>query len=260
MSIQSTEAGNNSAANFVAVGDDSIFNGAIVYGYAIFRRTRLKSLIRGVRDIKRRFNIPDDVEIHCKDLRLEVSRTKLGLQHLTDRDVESVYRNVVTLINQCDVLVKYGLAFEEKIKAFWDSGSIVLEGGGTTVEVPVKFDVKGILGLLAQMGLASPGGKVPNVEQMEVYVASDSTKVKFLGDKARQAHYWAKGFNDMGTGAVLYTAPNIGGCPSELFEIADVIAYMCSHAAHGKAEQPFFHELLSSVRSKIRHEYKLEIE
>jgi hypothetical protein len=145
-------------------------------------------------------------------------------------------------------------------RACWDSGSIVLESGGTTVEVPVKFDVKGILGLLAQMSLASQlGGKVPNVEQMEVFVALDSTKVKFLGDKARQAHYWARGFNDMGTGPVLYTAPNIGGCASELFEIADVIAYMCSHAAHGKAEQPFFHELLSSVRSKIRHKYKLEI-
>lgn len=161
MGIQSTEAGNNPAANFVAVGDDSVFNGAIVYGYAIFRRTRLKSLIRGVRDIKRRFNIPDDVEIHCKDLRLEVSRAKLGLQHLTDHDVESVYRNVVTLINQCDVLVKYGLAFEEKIRSFWDSGSTVLEGGGTSVEVPVKFDVKGILGLLAQVGLASQPASQP---------------------------------------------------------------------------------------------------
>lgn len=259
MGIQSKEAGKNPTANFIAVGDDSVFNGAIVYGYAIFRRTRLKSLIRGIGDIKKRFNIPDNVEIHCKDLRLEVSRKKLGLQHLTDRDVESIYRNVVTLINQCDVLVKYGLAFEEKIRALWDAGSIVLEGADTTVEVPVKFDVKGILGMLAQMGLASqPGGKVPNVDQMEVYVAPDSTKVKFLGDKARQAHYWAQGFNDMGTRSVFYTTPNIGGCPLELFEIADVIAYMCSHAAHGKVEQPFFHGLLCSVRSKIKHEYVLE--
>jgi hypothetical protein len=262
MGIQSTKAGNSPTAHFVAVGDDSVFNGAIVYGFAIFRRTRLKRLIRGVKEIKKRFNIPENVEIHCKDLRLEVSREKIGLQHLSDRDVESVYRNVITLINQCDVLVKYGLAFEEKVRPDWSAGSFTLEGGDRNVEVPAKFDVKGILGIVAQACFTSRPGMNdgPSLEQMEIFVAPDATKVKFLGDKARQAHYWARGFNDMGTGTVLEATPNAGGCPSELFEIADVIAYTCSHAAHGKDEQPFFHALLSAVKRKIKNEFVTEPE
>ena len=256
MGIQSTKVGADSSAHYVAVGDDSVFNGAIVYGFAVFRRTRLKGLVRGVKDIKQRFRIPDDVDIHCKDFRHEYSRSKLGIQHLSDTDVESVYRNVVTLLNQSDVLVKYGLAYEDKVRGVWDEGVMVLEGGGSTVEVPVRYDPKGILGLLAQTCFSSaPGsGHGPSAEELEIFIAPDSTKVKFLGN-ARQAHNWARGFSDMGTGAVLEVIPNVGGCPKGLFEIADVIAYMCSHAAHGKAEQPFFHELLASVKSKVRNEY-----
>lgn len=256
MGIQSTQVGASSSTHYVAVGDDSVFEGAIVYGFAIFRRTRLKRLVQGVKDIKQRFRIPDDVDIHCKDFLHECSRSRLGIHHLSNTDVESVYRNVVTLLNQCDVLVKYGLAFEDKIRGIWDSGTLVLEGGDSTVEVPVRYDPKGILGLLAQTCFSSaPGaGHGPSAEELEIFIAPDSTKVKFLGG-ARQAHNWARGFSDMGTGTVLEVVPNIGGCPKELFELADVIAYMCSHAAHGRAKQPFFYGLLSSVKSKVRNEY-----
>jgi len=254
--IQSLKVGSSTSARYLAVGDDSVFNGAIVYGFAIFRRTRLKRLVQGVKDVKQRFGIPADIDIHCKDFRLACSRSKLGIEHLSDVDVENVYRNVVTLINNCDVLVKYGLAYEDKVRGFWSEGTITLEGGDSPVEVPVRYDPKGILGVLAQTCFASaPGaGHGPSVEELEIFIAPDSTKVKFLGG-ARQAHNWARGFSDMGTGIVHEVTPNIGGCAKELFEIADVIAYMCSHAAHGKAAQPFFYGLLSSVKSKVRNEF-----
>lgn len=257
------QAGRSESSTFMAFGDDSQFNGALVYGFAVLKRGKLKSIIREMKAIKERFGIPDSVGIHCRNLRSGQYREKNNLTHIGPAEVEQVLRNVVTVINTYNVLVRYAFAFEEKVKAAFE-GPLAMEGaaGREPSTIESRYDAKGVLGILANACFNNEpsAGQGPHFTDCDIHISPDSTKVEFMGAGKRQAHSWASGFSDVGgpVGSVYKITPNIGKEPSELFEMADVIAFMCAHAVHGKVKEPYFHGLLASVKHKVKSEFVVE--
>lgn len=265
MSTQTEIIGQSENAPFVAFGDDSQYDGILVFSYVFVPRTRLRRVLRDIAGIKKKFQFPNGAAIHCRELFSGQQRSKQGLGHLSPSDVQAIVQHAVTLINQHNVFLRYAFARTERLNAmFGGSNSIELEGvlDGSKLVLPAVFDPKGIIGLLAQACFASDpnGSQGPIASQCEIYAAADKTKVQFIGNKRQRADRLIPCFSDVGApaGTVFRIEPTIASSDfSPIFELADIAAYMCSHAIHGNGMQPFFYDALSRVKYWAKSEFLL---
>ena len=268
MAAQTEIVGQNMSSPFVAFGDDSQYDGILVFSYVFIPRTRLRRVLRDIAGIKRKFQFPSGVAIHCRELFSGQQRAKRGLGHLNQNDVQAVVQHAVTLINQHDVFLRYAFARTERICGlFSESNTIQLEHtvDGSKHVLPAVFEPKGIIGLLAQACFASSpdGSQGPIASQCEIYAAADKTKVQFIGNQRQRADSLITGFSAIGAqeDTIFQIKPTIASSDfSSIFELADIAAYMCSHAIHGSGKQPFFHDALSRVKYWARSEFLLSPE
>ncbi|MCR8931102.1 MULTISPECIES: hypothetical protein [Pseudomonas] len=257
MKEQVKYVGGEKGSYLMAFGDDSAYKGVLCFAYIIFVRTKLKRIQRQIRELKVRFKIPLSTALHCRVLNSGQQRLKSGLGHLTESDIQSIYSSLVYILNYNSVRVKYAHGVENDVKQNFDGPFENFSQNGAPF--PVQYDPKGMLGLLAQICFVDAKAVLGvGVDDIEIYLASDQTKVKFLGHAKRQAHHWAHGMIDVGasSGLVVRVKPEIGdGGYPELLELADFVAYTACHAVLGKESEPFYFGLLSQVKQKQSMEF-----
>ena len=128
MAARTEIVGKSRSTPFVAFGDDSQYDGILVFSYVFIPRARLRRVLRDISSIKRKFRFPTDASIHCRELFSGQQRAKQGLSHLTQSDVQAIVQHAVTLINQHDVFLRYAFARTERISGlFSESNTIELE-------------------------------------------------------------------------------------------------------------------------------------
>jgi hypothetical protein len=257
-------ADNNS--KYIAYGDDSRYGGALVFAFFIFKRTKLKSIVREIEDIKRRFRFPAGVGIHCRELMSGQARDKKGLSHLSKEDIDSILNNVITVINRHQGLVRFGYAFENKIDGLFGSGELVMEStiGEPDITLPAKADPKAIIGILAQACFGNgPNGSMngPCAADCQIFISPDKTVTKFIGPKGSQAHSLASGFISDGRvpGMVDKVEPIIGGGDyPQLLDVADVVAYICCHAIHRAESEKRFNQIYDRMEWRVGSEFGID--
>jgi Protein of unknown function (DUF3800) len=246
--------GSSPEANYLAFGDDSQSGDTLVYAFVIARRTRIRAVEARITALKDRFKIPKHTTLHCRILFSGHQRQKAGLGHLTPEDVQSIVARSITIMNQSSVLVRYPIA---DLVEFGDSLSNEIEmqheSDGSTIKLPVQLDPKGILGMLMQSCFAVPldGSHGPSASDCRIFVSEDSTKVEFIGERRRRADALYSGYSDVGAppGNVFQLQPSVVKADSEpILQLADIAAYVCSHAHDATAEGRFFGEQLSRFR------------
>ena len=251
-------AGGDRAAKYVAFGDDSQFGDTLAFAFVVVRRDRLRYAEERLNGLKRLYRIPNDVRLHCRVLFHKVARINAGLDHLTDDDARAILRRAVELINRVPMILRYS---HDSLSRFASSlgNEIELTGEADTtkITVPVNVDPKGLLGILMQACFAVPPNRSqgPTASDCEIIVAEDRTKVAFIGPQRRRADSMYRGYSDVGapTGGVFQLQPTVlKANDSPMLQLADIAAYMCSHAAAASPEQSFFREQLGLVTYSTR--------
>ncbi|TWC50155.1 hypothetical protein FBY04_12048 [Pseudomonas sp. SJZ080] len=253
--------GADSGARYMAFGDDSQYEGVLVFAFIIFKRTRLKSILREFEEVRKRFKFPEGVGIHCRELFSGQRRDKLGLSHLSREDITSILTNLITIINRNEAGLRFAYALEDKVKHMFDE-PLMFESpdGGPNIQMPAKYDPKGVLGTLAQacFVVRPDGAHGPQAKDCQIHIAPDTTPVKFLGERKRQAHFLTSGFNDVHPepGRVYSVEPLIGdGGYPQLLQIADVLAYICAHAMHPEDDKRKYLSLYMNIKKRVRSVY-----
>ena len=250
--------GRNDQASFMAFGDDSHFNDTLAYAFAIVERGRVGAIEQRLSALKDRFKIPQDVVLHCRVLFSGHQREKAGLSHLTRRDIERVVSHVVRIMNQHRVLVRYSVCSLAEWKAAIGDEIELLDAYNKPAErVPVNADPKGILTLLAQACFAVPpdGSEGPTASQCQIVVSGERTMVRFVGRTRKRADLMYSGFSDIGApdGQAFQLDPTIvDAADAPLLQLADVAAYICSHAWKVDAESAFFKQQHAHLRHWLR--------
>lgn len=257
--------GSSREAEWVAYGDDSEYSGTLVYAFLMFKRTKIKAIVREFYELKSRFKFSVDTKLHCRTLLNGRHRVKAGLEHLSRDDIDSIFNTVVTIINRHGGLVRFAYAFRDKVEATF-SGPLVFESvvdGEPSIELGAVYNNKGVLGFLAQACFANrPDGRDgPSPGACEIFISPDKTMVGFIGSGERQAHYLASGFvdNSPAGGGVSQVVPVIGGDYfPELYEVADVVAYICVHAIHGvngRSDESRFIKFYDRMKWRVGSEF-----
>lgn len=253
------EVGQSGNAPYVAFGDESAFGSHLVYAYAVVPRTAVNRLESKLQTLRTDYRFPAGVQIHCSALFSGDRRERLGLGHLRRSDVFGLIDKIVYQLNRWRVHVKFAyhaMAHEEPVAN--DPGiAIPIDGESGRHDERIFPTKKGLLGLLAQLAIQNPSRRdgCPTVSQCEVIVSRESTKVRFLGDRRRQAHAWASGYSDVGApdGSVFHIEPRVAEADDvELLQLADVVAYIASHAMSGRAEQGFHARQFDRIQRKHR--------
>ncbi|AUG08907.1 hypothetical protein [Pseudomonas sp. S09G 359] len=258
--------GSSEDSKYIAYGDDSGYNDALVFAFFIFKRTKLKSIVRDIDDIKRRFKFPLGVGIHCRELNSGQIRKKKGLDHLSEEDINSVLNNVITVVNRYQGLARFGYAFTDKSLGAFSSGELVMQStiGEADIALPIAPNPKGILGFLAQMCFANGpqgGPNGPCAADCQIFISPDPTMTKFIGPRSTQAHYLTSGYIDDGRniGKVDKVEPIIGGGKyPQLLDVADVLAYVCCHAIHKDPLQKKYNQLYDRLEWRVGSEFVLD--
>jgi hypothetical protein len=206
--------------------------------------------------LKERFRIPHETMLHCRVLFSGQQRAKAGLSHLQKTDLNEFLHHAITILNQSNARLNYSISHIDYWREILGGDSLEMYGEtkASTELVPVNLDPKGILGLLAQSCFAVPsdGSHGPSAELCEIYTAEDPTKISFLGEKRNRADRWYSGFSDIGapSGQVFRLEPKIiKAIDSPILQLADIAAYICSHAASDDPKDHVsFREMLGRVR------------
>jgi hypothetical protein len=237
--------GNDSAAPYCCFGDDSACGNTLVYAFANFYRRRVSAAEKRLRYVKKRFRIPEGTTIHCRQMFNGMAREKAGLGHLNQLSVQSLVAHLITEMNELSFMVRFSYCdFAEAEAAFTNE---------TNTDAPIKVypEKKGILAMLMQACFAvEADGKAPLPHDSEIFAAADSTKIRFAGDQRRQAHNLYSGFGDLGDPSNLYRLePRIVEAHEQpLSQVADVVAYVCSHAVASGTQHSFFTQQLQRIK------------
>lgn len=242
--------GDDSSAPFLAFGDDSQFGDRLAFAFVVLRRERLHRVERRINDLKDRFRIPRDMALHCRILFNELARRKAGLAHLSREDAYSIVARVVRIMNREEVLLRYA---EARLSRFKEALGTRIElthvdGSGTTT-FPVVADPKALLGILANGCFYHEVG--PMAAQCEIFVSEDSTRIGLIGPGRRRADSMYSGFSAIGApdGSVFQLRPKVVTAESvPALQLADISAYMCSHADDALTQRDFFRDQLQTVR------------
>jgi hypothetical protein len=232
--------GDNPNAPFCAYGDDSKYKVILVYAYATFNRVHVERAIRRFNQAKRFYNIPESVQVHCRQLFSGKQRDKLSLGHLNTGNIKIFISRVIEKMNTTPCLVKYGFCnLDEHVT--YD------EMYPDDTEMHMSDDPKAILGLLANVCFLPNQGL--HAEDFEIFNSKDSTKIPFTNHKRIQAGRIRIGGNQ-------YTrdekpsklAPHSLEIDHPLQQVADIYAYTIAHALSKNCNDSFFKEQFGKIK------------
>ncbi|MEW6068645.1 MAG: hypothetical protein AB1610_10195 [Nitrospirota bacterium] len=252
--IETVSVGHGEGTRFLAFGDDSQFMNTVVYAFAIVDRSNHRRADRRIRKIKDKFRIAPDIPIHCRILFRKEQREKHGLTHMSDDDARSLVRMAIVEMNKIPVALRYAYMDLSDLD-MGAEGKITLKhvSDDSTIDMPVKYDPKGFIGLLMQSCFAvSPDGREgPPASECQIYTSEDSTKISFIGKERKRADKWYSGFSDIGAreNTVFGIEPIIlKNSASQMLGVADIFAYLCSHAMEKQCRDTFFREQLGKIK------------
>jgi hypothetical protein len=247
--------GNNPSSPYIAYGDESSYKQNLVFAFAVISRKDVKRAEERIKIIKERYKIPQKEIIHCRVLFNEKAREKHQLNHLTRKQIFEIIEKIVRVVNKMPMILRYSYYQLPKEGHGAEDTSITLDlqnNDGEPTETEIHLKRKGILGLLMQSCFLIPpdGTKGPPASECEIIISEEKSKTKFLGNQKRQAHGWASGFSAVGAprDKVFKIEPTIAKSNEhDLLQVADVLAYICSHAISGEDSQAFFKRQLANI-------------
>jgi hypothetical protein len=238
--------GRNSESQFCVYGDESRFRDTLVFATAIFFRRDLDRAKQVLEQLRQHYRIPPTLPIHCRVLYNPDARRKCGVDHLDEAAVNELIATLVARMKSVPAACRFAWTLLPNRHPLVDS---------TDPSWVLPNEPKGVLGVLMQACFAVPadGSQGPSASESEIFVSADRTKIRFFGNKRYQAHRGYSGFSDVDapTGQVFHIEPHV--IPDDrwpdhpLLQVADVFAYICSHAdpeLHGKE---FFTQLLKTM-------------
>ncbi len=237
------KVGKNPKAPFCAFGDDSAYKDVLAYAYAVFRRKNVSKAKKVLKSIKKNFQIPIDVPIHCRVLFSGNQRKKANLDHISPEKVKLLISNLIDEMNHVPCLLRYSYCILP------ESGEIFLKVADENHKI-VHDEPKGVLGILSQACFLPIKNQphVPGAELCEIFASKDKTKIRFVGKQRRRADAYSSGLSIERPGSKdrVRIAFNVG--EHELQQIADVYAYICSHAFSKECKDHFFKNQLNKVK------------
>jgi hypothetical protein len=238
--------GRNSEARFCVYGDESRFRDQLVFTTAIFYRRDLHRAKQVLEQLRQQYCIPPTLPIHCRVLYNPDARRKYGVGHLDEAAINELIATLVSRMKSVPVACRFASTLLPNRYPLVDSAdpSWVLPN-----------EPKGVLGILMQacFAVSADGSEGPSASECEIFVSADRTKIRFLGTKRYQAHRGYSGFSDVDapTGQVFHIEPHVisdDKWPEQpLLQVADVFAYICSHADPELQGEGFFTQLLKSM-------------
>ncbi|MFM0071844.1 hypothetical protein PQQ86_11790 [Paraburkholderia sediminicola] len=254
-SSQTIQVGRAREAPFVAFGDDSQYGDSLSFAFVLVPRTRVRFAERKLERLKKRFKIPQEITLHCRTLFSGQQREKAALGHLSPSDVQSITAQAITIIN--DVNARVHFAVQDASTFFAGLGNelqLFNQDGSPGVKLPVTPDPKGLLGMMAFscFPLDQNGRYGPTASQCEIYVSEDKTKVSFIGEKRTRADSHYAGFFEMGDAFGQLNANIVAANALPLLQLADIAAYICSHAFSKTGEVHFWKEQCGRITNWFR--------
>lgn len=241
--------GRNSDAPYIAFGDDTSFNEILLYAFIVVERASFKDIEDQLLTLKKMLCIPAAIPIHTKDFLNGYKRRKLGIENL---NVGKMIDEIIDVINKSSCCVIYNfLAVPKGGKIYPDDFKIN--------DKKIHSEHKAILHQIASSCFCpflKLQGKHLTLKDFEVFISQDKTKVKTVGTKKRQAQYLSETriptTSPIQKGSYARLKPHYVLTNKYLFcQIADVIAYVLSHALSKKCKNSNFKKQLK----KIKHLY-----
>ena len=254
--------GRDPETKYVAFGDDCHFNDICGYAYVVIKRSRIPWALREINRIKDEFRIPHPTSLHCRILFGVDQRRKAGLQHLGDKQAQSIVIKCLLLLNNICAHVRFASGSLSAYEAaMGDSITMRNQSGEIETVLPVHTSPKALLSMLAQMALMvpAPDRKFSRAEQWQLVISQDATKIKSLGNGKRHVHNFISGcFSSMRAPVGLFHQfmPHIGTEASHpLLQLADVAVYSLSHALDSSENAKFWRTQLPPIRLLHRIPY-----
>ncbi len=262
--IKEIVVGDDPNAPCIAYGDDSCYEEILTYAFAIIHRVNLENTESAIERIKKDYHIPHNTPLHCRILFNLAARQNNNLGYLDDEDVKKMIIDIISVVNDA-CLLRYAY-FSAPLNFDFDNTVMTpfqSAVGSIPPSIPIKYDRKGILGLLMQACFAVPsdGKKGPTPDKCQIIASEDYTKINFIGSRRSRADNCFKGSSDIGAppGYVFKLNPVILKSSSAiLFQVADIFSYICSHALSKKCSDDFFNYALSQIRVKSSGILKLD--
>jgi len=240
---------------YFAFGDDSHCGDIVVFAFVIIPRNQIEVLETKIDLLKQRFKIPKETTLHCRVLFNGHQREKAGLAHLKPAAVQTLISRLVTIMNQSSVHIRWAVQdFARFMQALGSEIELRDKTGESVTRLSVNHDPKGLIGMLMNVcfAVAEDGSQGPSASQCKIYVSEDATKCRFLGEDRRRADAQFNGFSDIGAppGHVFRFHGTVAKAEAHaMFQLADVAAYVCSHAYDDRPERKFFREQISRFRN-----------
>lgn len=246
-------------SKYVAYGDDSQVESSLAYAFVIAERDKVEIIEKRILELKDKFRIPHDTFLHCRVLFHPHAREKAKISHLSTRDAHWLIEKAITIINRNDVLLRYAVA---DMSFFYDiftpSFEMTSALDGSSVPFSAKPNPKGILAILMNACCVDIADhfKAPKASDCEVIAAEDKTSIEFIGKDRKRADRHYEFFSAIGAppGMVYQHKPNLSTILKEpLLQLADIAAYICSHAHRNSLKDTFFKEQLARVKKYVSH-------
>lgn len=237
---------NHSLLPFIAYGDECKAgdNDTLVYAYVIVPRHRLHVVELRLRRLKRKYRIPRELIIHCSPMRNEHERRKLGIPHVRIQDINSLTADIVTLINENSIGVRYAVgSLSEMQQALPAQLAWHDENGPTDKFFSTECDYKGHLGMMS-LACLTPMNGLPDQSNCEIICAAEPSMARFFGQN-RQADSILGGFNDR---AERITPTIVAAHEAACLQIADVAAYICANANRTDREIKFYRDQFARIK------------
>jgi hypothetical protein len=242
--------GSDSCAPYVAFGDDSTYGDFAAFAFVIFPRTRVSMARRKIEELKKDFKIPESCILHCRTLFNPYQREKLGVSHLDTSTLREMFTRAIKVLNQSNGRLNYATAQISELTRRLSNGiEMRPHDGSEPFQVPINVDSKSVLALLFNVCFPVVLNKAngPSAAECEIFVSEDKTKISIVGQQRKQAHSWYSGYLETGEGLQKYKPKVVASNADPLLQLADIFAYLCSHAASQEKNGNFWQQQLSRV-------------
>lgn len=242
--------GNDSTAPLIAFGDDTCFSEVLLYAFLIVERKEYENIEQQIECLKDSLKIPAAVQIHTKDFLNGHKRKKLGIERL---NVAKMIDEIIDRINETSCIILYNYQLVPKAGNVYPD-DLEIQGE------KIHGDRKALAHILASSCFCpfiQYNGEYLTLRHFEVYVSQDKTKVKTVGNRKRQAQFLSEL-------RIPTTFPVQKGCyarlkphyvPTDQFllcQIADVYAYVLSHALSKNCKNPNFKKQMRRIKNIYR--------
>lgn len=238
--------GNKSNTPYCAYGDDTKYKEILLYAFIALQREKTQELETDILNIKNEFNIPADVTIHIKDFFNGHKREKLNINHL---NVSALIDAIIDSLNKHNACVLFNyLKIPKNNKIYPDEFEIQGQ--------KIHGDPKALahqLGASCFVPFLNLNNKILNLQDFEVFVSSETTKVKVVGTQKRKAQYLFEMriplTNPAKGGNYARLKPHyINTNENTLLQVADVVAYVISHALSKKCSNTTFKKQMKKIQ------------